>query len=647
MTDLGRGYGSQPWHPAEPGYGEQPQQAAPGGPDYVPQDPYATGQYPAQAQEQYLRQQQGYVPADPYQQQWQQQPQPQPQPGPQPPGGYQPYPPQGGYQQQTGYAPQPGYPQQGAFPQQQGMPQQGAFPQQQSMPQQAMPQQAVPQQAMPQQAMPQQGFPQQQFGRPIPQQQPVAAPIPQQQAAPAPAPARRRPAGPGPDGIDWEAEAAALDAAESGTAEPYADEQFADGEVYTEEEYTEEYTDEEYAEGEHPEDEYAAEGEQHQSFLGEEDTSEEAQAKRKAKGKKSGLRNSGACLVVALALVGAMGGAAWWGYGFYKKTFGPPADFTGDGSGAVTITIADGASGTDMGNTLLAADVVKSTGAFVNAYGKNPKGNTIQPGTYTLHHEMSGAAAVQLLVDSNGGNALIIPEGTRAADIYTMIDSKLKLQAGSTANVAKTQVNNLGLPAYAQGNPEGFLFPQKYSITPGMQPVDLLKQMVAASVQHYQDLNLDAGAQKIGLQNGYQVIVEASILQREGNNDNDFGKIARVLYNRLNNPSATQGKLQLDTTLQYALGRNNFSAAEREGDKSPYNTYVNKGLPPTPISNPGDAAIQAVLSPTPGDWVYFVAVSPTDTRFDVTFADFKNDVKAYCTAHNQTFDDKDATCNAS
>ncbi|WP_344464361.1 endolytic transglycosylase MltG, partial [Kitasatospora kazusensis] len=470
----------------------------------------------------------------------------------------------------------------------------------------------------------QQGFPQQQ---PMQQQPPQALRnpgMPMRPQPPAQAQPPARPAGPGPDGIDWEAEAAALDGPR---AEP-------EPEAWHEDEQDEEY-------GEHTEaDEYAdheAEAEQESFFgAGEQDTSREAERKRKEKGKASGRRNSGACLVVALALVGGVAGAGWWGYGFYQSHFGPPPDYKGSGTGSVSVEIKAG-SGEQMGATLQASDVVKSVKAFVAAFTNNSKAGSIQPGSYTLHHQMSAEAAVQELVDSNGGNALVIPEGKKAVDIYTMIDNKLKLQKGATAAAAASQISTLGLPDYAQGNLEGFLFPARYSVTDGMKPEAMLKQMVAMAVQHYQQLNLDDGAKKIGLTNGYQVIIEASILQAEGNNDTDFGKIARVLSNRLNT-QATQGKLQLDTTLQYKLGRTNFTKAEKDGDKSPYNTYYSKGLPPTPISNPGDAAIQAVLNPTPGDWVYFVAVSPTDTRFEKTFDDFKTDVKAYCTAHNQGFD---------
>ncbi|MCX4745109.1 endolytic transglycosylase MltG [Kitasatospora sp. NBC_01287] len=679
MTDLGRGYGSQPWHDAEPGYGEQ-QAAVPGEQEYPPQEPYGQGhQYPVQGQDQY-GQQQAYVPMDPYaqQQQWQQDQQLQQQPQQQ---VYQPYPQQqGGYpQQQGGYVGQQGYPQQGGYPQQQ-IPQQ--MPQQmplQQAPQQSFPQQMQPQQQMPQQLQPQQPFPQQQV--PPMHQQPHLAPqqmqpqqpqiphqqaphqqfpqqqIPHQQVAqPAqPAPAAPRPSGPGPDGIDWEAEAAALEAGDRPAAEQYAEDgdfhegDFHEGDYAEEGEFTE---DGEHAEGEafHEDGDgtagdYAEGEEEYDSFLGGEDDSQEAQADRKAKGKKSGLRNSGACLVVALVLLGGLGGAGYWGYGAYKHAIAPPADFQGNGTGKVQVQILDGSSAGDMAVVLKNADVVKSTGAFNNAYAK--AGKPIQPGYYDMQKEMSGDAAVALMISEAGGDSLIIPEGKKASDIYAMIDTKLKLAAGTAAAAAKANAANLGLPSYANGNPEGFLWPTKYSVAQGMKPEDLLKQMVSNALTEYSQLNLDSAAPTIGLKNAYDVITEASILQAEGNNVADFGKMARVISNRLNGPltkDLTKHVLGMDTTLQYSVGSKTLTSAQINDASNKYNTFINPGLPPTPISNPGEAAIQAVLNPTPGGWIFFIAMSPTETRFSSTKDEHSQNVKEYCTDHGQGFDAEHLTC---
>lgn len=660
MTDLGGGYGpqgDQPWHPGDPGYGI-PQQPQPvdqtGGWPQVQPDALGQQQY---GQQQYG--QQGY-PQQPQQQGWQQQPaygqhgypqqqlqQPVQQQGfmPQQQGWQQqgaPYP-QQQQQQQQAYEQQP-VQQTGSWQIPQGGAQQG-YPQGQQMPQGRMPQQmgqqpGYGQQAqMPQQGGLQQGFPQQQ-GQSQPGQQPQQGGRPQQQFAPqgapqqgrppqggAPVPPPRRaqpqPAGPGPDGIDWEAEAAALDGP-ADAADVEAEEDWSEADALA--------------------DGLDADEEQESFFGQDEDTSRDAERKRKEKGKKAGRRNRGACLVVALIMLGATGGAGWWGYGFYQDHFGPPPDYAGVGSGSVHVEIKEGANGISMGRALLEAGVIKSVEAFTNAFGKNPKSRTIQPGFYTMARQMSGTEAVKFLVDSAGGNFLILPEGLKAVDIYTKIDSKLKLSPGATAAVAKDQLNSLGLPPYANGNIEGFLFPSRYPISEGMKPEDLLKQMVSTAVKRYDELGLEEGAKKLNLKGAYDVVIEASILQAEGNNSEDFGKMARAMYNRLNT-KVTNGKLQLDTTLQYQLGRVHFTDAELNGNKSPYNTYQVKGLPPTPIGNPGDLAIEAVLNPTPGDWVYWYSMSVDETRFAVTYDDHLKNVAESCAAKGMKFDKAHGVCD--
>ncbi|RKE18030.1 endolytic transglycosylase MltG [Streptomyces sp. TLI_171] len=599
MTDQSGRYGAQgdqPWYPGE----QQPQ--AP----YGQQQQYPQG-YPQQDQS--LGGQQQFVQPQGMGQQGY------PQGGqPQMPMGQQGYPQQQGYGQQH---PQ-GYPQQGQslggqqqFVQQPGM-QQGRFAPQQGFPQQGQ---------QPQQQMPMGDQYGHQPGRPGYGQQPQQA-MQQQRPAPQPAPV----SGPGPDGIDWEAEAAALDnpSAVPGARVAEPAEELDEHEQWAEDEYDEEEDD---------------------SFFADEDNSREAERKRKEKGKKSGRRNRGACLVVALVLLGGMGGAGWWGYGFYQDNFGPPPDFKGDGAGSVNITVKEGAGGGDIGKTLKDAGVVKSIGAFSAAYEKNPKGRSIQPGIYTLRHQMSAAAAVNELVESNGGNVLVFAEGMKSTDIYTKIDGKLKVPPGTTANIAKSQAVSLGLPAYANNNPEGFLFPARYSVTDGMKPEDLLKQMVASAVQHYNDLKLDEAAQKIGLKNAYEVVTEASILQAEGNNSEDFGKMARAISNRLTT-NVTQHKLALDTTLQYQLGRTKLTSQEINDGSLKYNSYINPGLPPTPIGNPGEEALQAVLNPTPGDWVFWLAVSPQETKFAATGAEHAENTKNWCISRGLKFDSKSVTCSS-
>ncbi|MEV7596252.1 endolytic transglycosylase MltG [Kitasatospora sp. NPDC089797] len=619
MTDLGRGYGPQgePWHPGDPGYGGQ--QPVPGQQDGQWQQQYP--QQGQQGQQSYGDVQQGY--AQPQMQQGVQGVQGMQQGYPE---GYQ----QQGVPQQMG---QQGYPQQQVPMQQQGMPQQGFD---QGYPQQGMTQQGYPQQQMPmqQQGMPQQGYPQQQMPQ---QQMPMQQGVPPQQAVrqqPAPQAQAPAPAGPGPDGIDWEAEAAALESGADpvgGVHEPAAEEW--DGQH-----------DGLHEDGPHGEDGYLdehAEAEE-AGFLGRQDDSREAKKKRKESGKKAGRRNGGACLVVALVLLGLLGGAGWWGYGFYQSHFGPPPDFSGEGTGSVQIEVKQGAVGGQIGAVLKAAGVVKSVDAFTKACDAEPKCTSIQYGFYTLKKEMSAAAAVKELLDQAGGAAIVFPEGKNSSEIYTMIDTKLKLQKGTTAGVAKDQVNNLGLPAYANGNIEGFLWPTRYNIADGMKPEDLLKAMVKNATDKY--ANLDGQAASVGLKNGYEVLIEASILQREGNNPEDFAKMAKTIQNRLANEPETHHRLGMDTTLQYSLGRKDLTKKDMDDASNKYNTYLNPGLPPGPISNPGDEAINAVLHPADGKWLYFIAMSPTQTLFAETSREHYANVKQYCTNAGQGFDEARGHC---
>ena len=485
--------------------------------------------------------------------------------------------------------------------------------------------------------------------------QPQQARHPQQpvQQYPMPSAVPPEPTAPllGPDGIDWEAEAAALEAGAEVTADGIAaDDPRLDETGYEEAvdgAAPESYLDQDGldpAEDPHH-DSYDEDEDGYTPFLREPDTSRSGERRRKQTGRSERKRSGVACLGVSLLMVAVVGTGGYYGYNFYQKNFGPPPDYVGSGTGKVTVTIPDGASGTDMADALYSSGVVESEKAFVSAFNKNPNSGSIQSGMYTMPMHMSSASAVTYLLSQNGGDTLIIPEGLRASVIYQMIDKKLGVAAGTTAAVAKDDAAQLGLPAYAKGNVEGFLWPTRYPVASGMKPLDLLKAMVLNATQEFQTLGMDQGASAVSLTSGYQVLIEASILQAEANNPQDFGKVARVLYNRLNDQGGANGKLGLDSTLAYFLNATHFTNAQMQAPDGGYNTYVNVGLPPGPIGNPGTEAINAVLHPTPGPWVYFIAMTPTNTQFADNFADFKVLVKQYCTAHGQGFNDAAGQCD--
>jgi UPF0755 protein len=309
-------------------------------------------------------------------------------------------------------------------------------------------------------------------------------------------------------------------------------------------------------------------------------------AGRKPKGGKK--RRSGfACLVVVLVLGGGLGGAGWFGYRFYQERFGPAPDYSGQGTGEVQIEIPDGSTLTEMGNILKKYGVIKSVDAFNDAGRKNTNSLKIQGGVYLLRKEMSAASAIRMMLDPKAQSVLIVTEGMRDAQVYQAIDRKLDIADGTTKKVARTQAKKLGLPNWADDNAdiedplEGFLYPSRYSVAKTTKPADLLRQMVSRASAQYAQADLTAEAKKYGLKTPLQIITVASLVQAEGKTDEDFRKMARVVYNRLKaGNTETNGYLEFDSTYNYIKNQSviDLSVAELHNFDNPYNTYFVKGL---------------------------------------------------------------------
>ncbi|MET7363491.1 endolytic transglycosylase MltG [Streptomyces sp. NPDC005562] len=336
-------------------------------------------------------------------------------------------------------------------------------------------------------------------------------------------------------------------------------------------------------------------------------------------GKKSKKHRSGcACLVVTMVFGGGLAGVGYFGYQFYQDRFGTAPDYAGEGSGSATVDIPKDSGGYAIGQKLKEAGVVKSVDAFVSAQGKHPQGQSIQAGVYVLKKHMSAASAVELMLSPKSRNNLVIPEGMRNASVYKMIDKRLHLDKGTTENVAKTQWKSLGLPSWANTNKdikdplEGFLYPASYPVAKGQKPADVLKKMVAQASEKYDEMGLKSKAAELHLKDPLQVLTVASLVQAEGKYKHDFEKVATVVYNRLKpNNTETYGLLDFDSTVNYLRGESKLGTGtvdELRKLNDPYNTYKIKGLPPGPISNPGEVALSSALQPAKGNWYYFVSI---------------------------------------
>lgn len=330
-------------------------------------------------------------------------------------------------------------------------------------------------------------------------------------------------------------------------------------------------------------------------------------------------------------------------------------DYQGAGSGSVLVEVAPGVTAASLAPQLVSMDIVKSEGAFIQAANNNPNITSMQPGFYQLRKQMAAARAVERLLDpSNRAGAVNLPGGVTLEDVrvvngetvfgiyrhlakascYTEGERRHCISAAAFRNaVANASPAQLGVPSWArravatatypERKIEGLILPGVHVFNPTHTPLQIIRELVTASAEIYQQSGLveAAKAQKLS---PYEVVVGASLIQREVG-ASDYGKAARVIVNRLkrNQP------LQFDSTVNYGLSEQQVATSDAaRGTETPWNTYAMNGLPATPICSPTLEAVKAMEKPTPGKWLYFVTVDKQGTtKFNVTLKDHERDIE--------------------
>ena len=284
-------------------------------------------------------------------------------------------------------------------------------------------------------------------------------------------------------------------------------------------------------------------------------------------------------------------------------------------AGETIVVIPSGATGDQIARILFEAEVVKSARAFFAAATANPKSQSIQPGTYSINQRIPGSEAVSQLLDRDRRLlVLLIREGERTYEIADEL-VKLKFDQKSITTLINERIN---VPGFGEQKPEGFFYPATYNLIPGEELGAVRSRLLEKFESVMKELDFSSRAKDIGL-TPYQALIVASITQSEGFNESDFKKIARVIYNRMK----LGMPLQMDSTVLYALKERRIAVTNRDiSIASAFNTYTRKGLPPTPISNPGKAALEATVNPDQGDWLYFVTVEPGITKFTSSYKEF-------------------------
>lgn len=291
--------------------------------------------------------------------------------------------------------------------------------------------------------------------------------------------------------------------------------------------------------------------------------------------------------------------------------FNPP-DYSGSGSGRVSVQVAQGDSAGDIGNTLQRAGVVKSAQAFRDAAKDNSAAQNIQPGTYLLHRHMSATSALALLLDPSSRSAasdVIVVEGATSFAVADKLVAALGPQSRTAVRKALADPADLGIPLGYSGTSgpptsiEGFLYPATYTISPKDAPSVTLQKMTSGFAEHDRSSGFAASAKAVNL-TPYQALIIASIAQAEAKYPEDMARVVRVILNRI----AAHRPLQIDATTRYGAlvdGVKPGTVSYAKYD-SPYNSYLHAGLPPTPISNPGAEAMDAAVHPAAGSWMYYV-----------------------------------------
>ncbi|MGY2128150.1 endolytic transglycosylase MltG [Blastococcus sp. SYSU DS0617] len=296
-------------------------------------------------------------------------------------------------------------------------------------------------------------------------------------------------------------------------------------------------------------------------------------------------------------------------------------DYTGQGSGTVEVRVQEGDTLSDIARTLVDEDVIASTRPFVEAAEGRPEATGIQPGVYALRSQMSGAAALDLILDDGSRvvSRVTIPEGLTVAQILERVAAETGRPI-EELEAAAADVDALGLPPYANGQLEGYLFPATYDLDPDDTPADILRRMVQQFTTVAGTLRLEERAAALG-RTPAEIVTIASMIQSETRLDEERPDVAQVIYNRLE-----QGiRLGIDATLAYGLDKsgNELTVADLQSD-NPYNTRTQDGLPPTPISSPGEASLEAALEPSSGDLLYYVLESSDGQHFFTSdYAEFQ------------------------
>lgn len=333
--------------------------------------------------------------------------------------------------------------------------------------------------------------------------------------------------------------------------------------------------------------------------------------------RKRGRAFLGFLLVLVVIAGGVLTGVRW-----YQHQIDPP----GPPGAVVQVVIPNNTPTARIGGILHGKGVIGNATLF-RYYAQYKGRGGFEAGRYTFRLRQSFDAVLATLAKGPSvpdEAKVTFPEGFRITQIAARVGAQLP---GRTADAflgvtTDGKVRSTYEPT-GDSNLEGFLFPETYTFSLDDDETAIATRMVETFDQVADQVGLNDSVTKVGL-TPYQTLIVASLIEREAKHDEDRGKISQVIYNRIKKGMP----LQIDAALVYALGGvTRILDADLKLD-SPFNTYTNKGLPPTPIASPGRASLEAALAPEAGDWLYYVVTTPDGHHsFATTFKAHQANIK--------------------
>ena len=297
----------------------------------------------------------------------------------------------------------------------------------------------------------------------------------------------------------------------------------------------------------------------------------------------------------------------------------------------VEITVEEGDSRGDVAKKLHDAGLVNSRLVFNIAGTFLHYDRYVEPGTYKLNSDMDFRALITNMhdweADAKAAQGLVkvtIPEGYTVMQTIRLLAEKgvnteeNLLEAAKTANYDYSFIDNSSEDVTRL---EGYLFPDTYEFYKNHNAKSALGKLIDAFADHFdEDAYADSKAKSMGY-SVKDVVTIASLIEKE-TDGTDQANIASVIYNRLQNKGETVGLLQIDAALLYGLP--DHTGALTNEDKAvdtPYNLYIHKGLPPTPIANPDSAALEAAMNPNETDYYFYALGTDGRHHFSRTLAE--------------------------